>query len=257
MGIILKSRPEIKLMRKSGRLAQTILMRLGEATEVGVTPKELDKLARRMLEEGGARSPFLGKRGHNNAIFPAAITVSVNDAIVHGIPDERPFENGDVVSLDVGTLLNGFIGDTAGTFGAGELSERAKRLMRITQEALVLGIKQAKPGNHVGDIGHAVQEHVEKHGYAVVKGLVGHCVGRTLWEEPHVPNYGKPGEGPRLRPGMVIAIEPMVNEGTDDVKQLRDRWTYVTADGGLSAHYEHTVAILSDGPEILTSVDAD
>lgn len=255
MAIKLKSRPELKLMRKSGQLAQRILVRLGEATAVGVTPLELDRIARRMLEEGGARSPFLGKRGHNNAIYPNSITVSVNEAVVHGIPTDRPFENGDVVSLDVGTLLNGFIGDTAGTFGAGELSERAKRLMRVTEEALYLGIKQAKPGNHVGDIGHAVQKHVEMHGYAIVKGLVGHGVGRTLWEDPQVPNYGEPGEGVKLRPGMVIAIEPMVNEGTDDVKQLADKWTYVTADGTLSAHYEHTVAILSDGPEILTRVD--
>ena len=255
MKIKLKSRPELKLMRKSGQLAQRILVRLGEETAVGVTPIELDKIARRLLEEAGARSPFLGKRGHNSAIFPNCITVSVNEAVVHGIPSQRPFENGDVVSLDVGTLLNGFIGDTAGTFGAGELSERSKRLMRITKEALYLGIKQAKAGNHVGDIGHAVQTHVEMHGYAIVKGLVGHGVGRSLWEEPNVPNYGEPGEGAKLRPGMVIAIEPMVNEGSDDVKQLDDKWTYVSADGSLSAHYEHTVAILSDGPEILTCVD--
>ncbi len=255
MGIKLKSRPELKLMRKSGQLAQRILVRLGEATAVGATPLELDRIARRMLEEGGARSPFLGKRGHNNAIFPNSITVSVNEAVVHGIPTDKPFKNGDVVSLDVGTLLNGFIGDTAGTFGAGELSERAKRLMRVTEEALYLGIKQATVGNHVGDIGHAVQRHIEMHGYAVVKGLVGHGVGRSLWEEPQVPNYGEPGEGAKLRPGMVIAIEPMVNEGTDDVTQLADKWTYVSADGSLSAHYEHTVAILSDGPEILTRVD--
>ncbi len=255
MGIKLKSRPELKLMRKSGQLAQRILVRLGEETAVGVTPIELDRIARRLLEEAGARSPFLGKRGHNNAIYPNCITVSVNEAVVHGIPNNRPFDNGDVVSLDVGTLLNGFIGDTAGTFGAGELSDRAKRLMRITSEALYLGIAQAKVGNHVGDIGHAVQTHVEMHGYAIVKGLVGHGVGRTLWEEPQVPNYGEPGEGAKLRPGMVIAIEPMVNEGTDDVTQLDDKWTYVSADGSLSAHYEHTVAILSDGPEILTRVD--
>lgn len=255
MGIKLKSRPELKLMRKSGQLAQRILVRLGEETKVGMTPLELDKIARRMLEEAGARSPFLGKRGHNSAIYPNTITVSVNDAVVHGIPTNRPFEDGDVVSLDVGTLLNGFIGDTAGTFGAGELSERAKRLMRVTEEALYLGIKQAKAGNHVGDIGHAVQTHVEMHGYGVVKGLVGHGVGRSLWEEPNVPNYGEPGEGVKLRAGMVIAIEPMVNEGSDDVKQLADKWTYVSTDGSLSAHYEHTIAILSDGPEILTRVD--
>ncbi|MBV9864648.1 MAG: type I methionyl aminopeptidase [Abitibacteriaceae bacterium] len=243
----------MKLMRKSGRLAQRLLNTLGEAATVGTTPRQLDARARRFLEEAGAKSPFLGKRGHGGPPFPAAITVSVNEAVVHGIPSDIPFNNGDVVSLDVGTFLNGFIGDTAGTFGVGEVSPRAERLMRVTKEALFIGIKQATVGNRTGDIGWAIQNHIESHGYGVVKGLVGHGVGRSLWEEPNVPNYGTPGEGVKLKAGMVIAIEPMVNEGTDDVRQLADKWTYVTADGLLSAHYEHTIAILTDGPEILTS----
>lgn len=237
-------------MRKSGRLAQRILRALGEASKEGVTPRQLDALARRMLEEGGAKSPFLGHHG-----YPATITVSVNEAIVHGIPRDTPFVSGDIVSLDVGTILNGFVGDNAATFPIGEVSARAQRLLRVTEEALYLGIEAAKVGNRVGDIGWAVQNHVESHGYSVVKPLVGHGVGRSMWEEPQVPNYGKPGTGARLKPGMTIAIEPMVNEGSDEVRQLKDRWTYVTADGLLSAHFEHTVAILSDGPEILTSID--
>jgi methionyl aminopeptidase len=247
MAIILKSRADIIAMRKSGRIAQNLLRRLGEAVQEGVTPLELDALARRILEESGARSPFFGHHG-----YPNTITVSVNDAVVHGIPTNVPFQDGDVVSLDCGTIVNGWIGDTAATYGAGTLSPRAERLLRVTQEALMLGIKQAKPGNRVGDIGAAIQEHIESHGYSIVRPLVGHGVGRKMWEEPNVPNYGEPGKGVKLRAGMVIAIEPMVNEGHHDVRQLEDGWTYVTKDGSLSAHFEHTVAILSDGPEILT-----
>jgi methionyl aminopeptidase len=247
MAINLKSRADIIAMRKSGRIAQRLLRQLGEATAEGKTPLELDTLARRVLEENGARSPFLGHHG-----FPNCITVSVNEAVVHGIPTNKPFENGDVVSLDVGTVVNGWIGDTAATYGVGELSPRAQRLMRITEEALYLGIKQAKPGNRVGDIGAAIQEHVETHGYSIVRPLVGHGVGRKMWEEPQVPNYGERGKGMKLRAGMTICIEPMVNEGHHEVVQLDDGWTYVTKDGSLSAHYEHSIAILSDGPEILT-----
>jgi len=250
MAIVLKGKAELKLMRKSGRLAQHILNTLGQAAAAGITPRQLDTLAKQMLHSAGAKSPFLGYHG-----YPASITVSVNEAVVHGIPSEVPLDNGDIVSLDVGALLNGFIGDTAGTVAIGEISPRAERLMRVTNEALYLGIKQAHVGNRVGDIGWAIQNHVESHGYTVVKALVGHGVGRTMHEDPQVPNHGKPGEGVRLKPGMTIAIEPMVNEGTDDVRQLADKWTYVTADGMLSAHYEHTVAILSDGPEILTRDD--
>ena len=250
MAIILKNSNEIKLMRKSGRLAQHILNSLAAEAHAGATPRQLDAVARKMLEGAGARSPFLGYRG-----YPATITVSVNDAIVHGIPTDTPFVEGDIVSLDVGAILNGFVGDTAGTFPVGQISERAQRLMRVTREALRLGIEAAVVGNRTGDIGWVIQNHVESHGYTVVKALVGHGVGRSMHEDPQVPNHGKPGTGVKLKPGMTFAIEPMVNEGTDDVRQLDDKWTYVTADGKLSAHYEHTIAVLSDGPEILTKDD--
>lgn len=253
---VIKSKNEIKLMRKCGRMAQSLLTQLMEASQPGVTPRALDELARRILADVGAKSPFLGKRGSSGPPYPATITVSVNEAIVHGIPGDNPLQEGDLVSLDCGVEAHGFMSDTAGTVGAGQLSERAARLMRVTHEALMLGIKAATPGNTTGDIGHAVQQHVEQHGYSVVRSLVGHGVGRTLWEEPQVPNYGEPGTGTRLRPGMTIAIEPMVNEGTHQIKVLDDGWTYVTADGLLSAHFEHTIAILSDGPEILTTCDA-
>ena len=240
-------------MRESGRTAQRLLNELGAAAQVGVTPRELDALARRLLEQFGARSPFLGKKSPGSPAYPAHITVSVNEAIVHGIPNDRAFKEGDIVSLDVGVLKNGFIGDTAGTFGVGQVAPNAERLMRVTKEALFLGIAQAKVNNFVGDISFAIQTHIETHGYAVVRELVGHGVGRNMHEEPSIPNFGRAGEGPRLRAGMTIAIEPMVNEGTARVRCLPDKWTYVTADGSLSAHYEHTVAILSDGPEILTT----
>jgi methionyl aminopeptidase len=252
VAIIIKGKNELKLMRKSGRLAQRILNELGAASQVGVTGRDLDAIARKMLEQGGAKSPFLGKRA-GGPPFPCVITVSPNDAIVHGIPTQSPFKNGDVLSLDVGATLNGFIGDTAGTFWVGELEPNAERLLRITKEALFKGIEAAVVGNTVGDISYAIQTHVETHGYSIVRELVGHGVGRSMHEDPSVPNYGRRGEGPKLRPGMTIAIEPMVNEGGAAVKTLADKWTVVTRDGSLSAHFEHTVAVLSDGPEILTS----
>jgi methionyl aminopeptidase len=240
-------------MRRSGRLAQHILNTIGAAAKPGVSTKELDAIAREMLSKAGARSPFLGYKRNHKVPFPGAICTSVNSAVVHGVPTPEPLNNGDIVSLDVGVLLSGWIGDTAGTFAVGEISPRAERLMRITREALFLGIEQARVGNHVGDISHAIQTHVEKHGYTVVRDLVGHGVGRTMHEDPNVPNFGAPHKGPKLRAGMTIAIEPMVNEGGEDVELLRDGWTCATRDDSLSCHFEHTVAILSDGPEILTS----
>lgn len=251
MAIIIKSKNDLKLMRKSGRAAQRLLNTLGEAAQAGATGRELDALARKLLAEMGARSPFLGKKA-GGPPYPCSITVSTNEAIVHGVPTHNPFHDGDIVALDVGVLLSGFIGDTAGTFAIGTPGPRAERLMRITREALYKGIEKAVVGNTVGDISAVIQNHVESHGYSIVRELVGHGVGRTMHEDPNVPNYGKAGTGPRLRAGMTIAIEPMVNEGTAKVKCLPDKWTYVTADGQLSAHYEHTVAVLSDGPEILT-----
>jgi methionyl aminopeptidase len=254
VAIIIKSKNDLKLMRKSGRLAQRLLNTLGEAAQEGVTGRQLDVMARKILDEAGARSPFLGKKA-GGPPYPCAITVSTNEAVVHGIPTNNPFHDGDIVSLDVGVLTGGFIGDTAGTFAIGTPSPKAERLMRVTKEALYLGIEKAVVGNTVGDISFAIQSHIEGHGYSIVRDLVGHGVGRTMHEDPNVPNFGKAGTGPKLRPGMTIAIEPMVNEGTARVKVLADKWTYVTADGSLSAHYEHTVAVLTDGPEILTIDD--
>ena len=237
-------------MRKAGRVAKRLLNTLGEAAEAGVTAKDLDALAKKFLASAGAKSPFLGHHG-----FPNYITVSVNEAVVHGIPNAVPFKEGDIASIDVGTILNGFIGDNAWTYPIGEVSAKAQRLMRISEESLFKGIAEAKVGNRTGDIGWAIQNHCESHGYSLVRELCGHGVGRKMWEEPQVPNYGQRGQGVLLRPGMTIAIEPMVNEGARGVRQLSDNWTYVTADGSLSAHYEHTIVILSDGPEILTSAD--
>ena len=250
MKIAYKNRAQIEAMRKSGRLARRVLDAIGQAAQEGTTPRQLDTLARRLIAEAGAKSSFLGHHGYQHTI-----TVSVNEAVVHGIPTIVPFRSGDVVSLDVGTVLGGWVGDNAHTVGIGEVSAKAARLMKVTEEALYLGIAQAKVGNRTGDIGWTIQNHCESHGYGVVLPLCGHGVGRSMWEEPSVPNYGKRGQGVVLKPGMTIAIEPMINEGTPDVRQLSDKWTYVTADGKLSCHYEHTIAITSDGPEILTLSD--
>jgi len=247
MAIKLKSKNDIKLMRESGRIAGRILRELGEASKIGVSGKDLDQVARELLKSSGAKSAFLGHHG-----FPATITVSPNDAIVHGIPTDAPFSDGDIISLDFGTIYRGFVGDNAHTFEIGEVSDSAKRLLRITEESLVIGIKAAVVGNTTGDIGHAIQSYVESHGYSIVRPLCGHGVGRQMWEDPQVPNYGNPGQGPKLKAGMTIAIEPMVNAGHEDVVQDKDGWTYRTRDGSLSAHFEHSIVILSDGPEILT-----
>ena len=255
MSIILKGKNELKHMRRAGRVAQRILMELGEAAQGGATGRELDRLARKLLEQNGAKSPFLGKRVPDAPPYPCVITVSTNSAIVHGIPTENAFHPGDLASLDVGAILNGFIGDTAGTFAVGTPTPRGERLLRVTREALYKGIEKAVVGNTVGDISAAIQNHVESHGYSIVRELVGHGVGKTMHEDPNVPNFGKAGSGPKLRAGMTIAIEPMVNEGRAAVKTLPDKWTVVTKDGSLSAHFEHTVAVLSDGPEILTIDD--
>ena len=250
MKIAYKNRAQIEAMRKSGRLARRVLEAICAAAQEGTTPRQLDTLARRLIAEGGAKSSFFGHHGYQHTI-----TASVNEAVVHGIPGNIPLRRGDIASLDVGTLLGGWVGDNAHTVGIGEVSAKAARLMKITEEALYLGIKEAKVGNRTGDIGWVIQNYCESHGYGVVRPLCGHGVGRSMWEDPQVPNYGNRGQGTLLKPGMTIAIEPMVNEGTHEVRQLSDRWTYVTADGKLSCHYEHTIVITSDGPEILTLAD--
>ena len=249
--IVLKTARELKLMRAAGRISQRALRLAGSAVEPGVTTKEIDTLVRKYIEEQGAIPSFLGYGG-----FPASACISVNNVVIHGIPSEKcVLKQGDIVSIDIGACLNGYHGDNAWTFPCGDISDDAKRLLKTTEESLFKGIQAAKAGAKVGDIGHAVQEYVELRSYSVVRDFVGHGVGAKLHEDPSVPNYGAPGRGARLLPGMAIAIEPMVNMGSHKVKVLRDKWTTVTADGKLSAHFEHTLAITADGPVILTLPD--
>jgi len=222
---------------------------LTEAVQPGMTTGELDRLAEEFIRAHGGRPAFKGYRG-----FPASICPAVNDEVVHGIPGDRRLKEGDIVGLDVGVEMNGYYGDAAVTVPVGKASKEALRLLEVTREALMAGVARAKAGNRVGDISHAIQSHVEKHGYSVVRSLVGHGIGREMHEEPQVPNYGPEGRGPRLMAGQVIAIEPMVNVGGADVVTQPDGWTVVTKDGSLSAHFEHTVAVGGDGPEILSAL---
>ena len=249
--VILKTVPEIAKMRAAGRISQRALQLAGKAVEPGVSTYELDTLIRQYIEKQGATPSFLGYGG-----FPASACISVNHVVIHGIPGKAQIlQNGDIVSIDVGACLEGYHGDNAWTFACGDVSKEAQALMDATREALFEGIAQAVAGNRIGDIGHAVQQYAEARSYSVVRDFVGHGVGAKLHEDPSVPNYGIPGHGLRLRPGMVIAIEPMINQGTPRVRVLKDKWTTVTADGLLSAHFEHTIAITSNGPVILTSPD--
>ena len=213
----------------------------------GITTEELDRLAEEYIKRHGGIPAFKGYRG-----YPRSLCVSVNEEVVHGIPGKRKLKEGDIVSLDLGVLMDGYYGDAAITVPVGKVSELAKKLIKVTEEALYRGIEMARPGNRLSDISHAIQTHVEKAGFSVVREFVGHGIGKQLHEEPQVPNFGPPNRGPRLEPGMVLAIEPMVNTGTWEVRILPNGWTVVTADGGLSAHFEHTVAITDNGPEILS-----
>lgn len=249
--IVLKTARELKFMRAAGRISQRALRLAGEAVEPGVTTQEIDNIVRKYIEEQGATPSFLGYGG-----FPASACISVNNVVIHGIPSKKcVLKQGDIVSIDVGAFFEGFHGDNAWTFACGDVSKEASALMKATEESLFEGIKHAVAGARVGDIGHAVQEYVELRSYSVVRDFVGHGVGAKLHEDPSVPNYGTPGRGVRLLPGMAIAIEPMVNMGSHEVKVLDDEWTTVTVDGKLSAHFEHTVAITPDGPVILTLPD--
>ena len=244
-----RNREEIDKLRKAGQLVAKTLRELGRAVRPGVTTSELDQLAESFIRDHGARPAFKGYRG-----FPASICPSVNDEVVHGIPGPRVLQAGDIVGMDVGVELDGYYGDAALTFPVGEVSDEARKLLEVTREALMLGIAQARSGNRVGDISNAVQVSVEGHGYSVVRALVGHGIGREMHEEPAVPNFGPPGRGPRLMTGLVLAIEPMVNIGGFEVVTRSDGWTVATKDGTLSAHFEHTVAVGPDGPEILSVV---
>lgn len=251
--ILLKSRSEIEKMRAAGRVVHKVLKEVGEAVRPGVTTGELDDLAARIISEAGGTSPFLGYAPAGHPPYPAWTCISVNEEIVHGIPGRRALQEGDIVTIDCGVELDGFVGDSACTYGVGKISPKARKLLDVTQEALFKGIEQAKAGNRISDIGAAVQRHAEKNGYSVVRELTGHGVGRSMHEDPQVPNYGRPGRGPAIECGMTFAIEPMVNAGRKDIQCLDDDWTIVTADRTLSAHFEHTVAILDSGTLILTN----
>ena len=249
--IVLKTSRELSIMRKAGKISQKALRLAGEAVEPGVSTWEIDKIVRQYIESEGASPSFLGYSG-----YPASACISVNNVVIHGIPSKSTLlKKGDIVGIDIGACYEGYHGDNAWTFACGEVSDEAQALLDATEKSLFLGIEQAVPGNRVGDIGHAVQAYVEARGYSVVRDFVGHGVGAKLHEDPSVPNYGTPGRGVRLLPGMTIAIEPMVNQGAYQVKVLDDGWTTVTVDGRLSAHFEHTIAITPDGPVILTLPD--
>ncbi len=249
--IVLKTSRELAAMRDAGRISARALKLAGEAVEPGVSTWEIDRVVRRYIEEQGATPSFLGYGG-----FPASACISVNNVVIHGIPDKKTIiKQGDIVSVDVGATFEGFVGDNAWTFPCGDISPEAQSLLDATREGLFEGIKAAQAGNRIGDIGSAVQRYVETRGYSVVRDFVGHGVGAKLHEDPSVPNYGTPGRGVRLLPGMTIAIEPMINQGVYDVKVLSDGWTTVTADGKLSAHFEHSIAITENGPVILTLPD--
>lgn len=245
--IVLKTASELAAMRRAGQATARALARVAEAIRPGVTTRELDAIAEEAIRKEGGVPAFKGYRG-----FPASVCLSVNEVVVHGIPSDRRLEPGDIISIDIGVILEGFYGDMARTFPVGVISPRAERLLAVTWEALERGIAAARAGSRVSDISWAIQSYVEAQGYSVVKEFVGHGIGREMHEDPPVPNYGRPGRGPRLEPGMVLAIEPMVNEGRDKIKVLSDRWTAVTVDGKLSAHFEDTVAIWPDRTEILT-----
>jgi len=246
----LKSREEIEKMRKAGAVVAQVLLEIEELIKPGATTADLDLFAQTRTKELGAKPAFKGYHG-----FPGTLCVSVNEEVVHGIPSKkRVLKEGDIVGVDFGVILDGWFGDSAKTFGVGTIGGEAKKLLEITEKSLYLGIAEAKAGQNLFDIGHAVQNFVESHGYSVVREFVGHGIGKSLHEDPQVPNFGVRGKGMVLKPGMVIAIEPMINAGKPDVRVLADGWTAVTVDKRLSAHFEHTVAITENGTEILTKI---
>jgi len=247
--IILKSESEIAAMRKAGRVVAQAHEIVRERLRPGITTADIDRWVAEFFQRVGAVSAFKGYHG-----YPAHVCTSVNDEVVHGIPGPRVLEEGDIIAVDIGAFVDGFCGDSAWTYPVGQVSELAQKLLRVTEESLMKAIEQAVAGNRLSDIGHAVQSHVEAAGFSVVKSFVGHGIGRSMHEAPQIPNFGRPGRGPKLKEGMTLAIEPMVNAGGDDVRILEDNWTAVTADGSLSAHFEHTVAVREGQAEILTVV---
>lgn len=246
--IVLKTNRELSLMREACRISAGALRVAGEAVQPGVTTEEIDRIAYEYIIKQGAKPNFLNYNG-----FPATACISINDEVIHGIPSKkRVIKEGDIVSIDLGAVLDGYNGDNAATFAAGKITPEAERLINTTRESLYKGIEAAVAGGRIGDISSTVQTYCEERGFSVVRDFVGHGIGAKLHEDPSVPNYGTPGRGVRLLPGMTLAIEPMINMGGYEVRQLSDGWTIKTRDGGLSAHFEHTVAITADGPKILT-----
>ena len=246
--IVLKTVRELSIMREACRISAGALKLIGQAIEPGVTTAELDRMAEKYIRSEGAVPNFLNYNG-----YPATACISINNEVIHGIPTaSRKIQAGDIVSVDLGAMFNGYHGDNAATFACGDVSAEAKRLMDTTRESLYEGIRAARAGSRIGDISFAIQSYVEARGYSVVREYVGHGVGTSLHEAPEVPNFGTAGRGIRLMPGMTLAIEPMINIGKPDVKVLPDGWTVITKDGSLSAHFEHTIAVTSDGPQIMT-----
>lgn len=247
--IIIKSSQEIERMKKANRLVALTLKEISLFIVEGMSTRDLDNLAENYIYKNGGEPAFKGYRG-----FPSTLCISINQEVVHGIPSSRKIQDGDLVSIDLGVYLDGYYGDAAISIGVGKITKETERLIQVTKSALDIGIKNALPGRHLSDVSSSIQQYVENNGYSVVRSFVGHGIGTSLHEEPQIPNFGKPGKGPLLKKGMVLSIEPMVNAGQYDVNVLEDNWTVVTADGSLSAHFEHTVAIMENGPEILTEV---
>lgn len=245
--INIRTGPELGLIRKSGEVLRDTFLEVEKNIRPGVSTGELDRIAEDFIRSRGGVPAFKGYQG-----YPASICASIDEQVVHGIPGPRKLEEGNIIGIDMGVVLNEYYSDATRTYSVGTVSEEALRLMKVTKEALDLGIDKAREGNHLSDISHAIQTHAEQHGYSVVRVLVGHGIGRRMHEEPQIPNFGPPGHGPLLKAGMVLAIEPMVNVGTSDVLTLKDNWTFVTVDGKLSCHFEDTVAITNGGPEIMT-----
>jgi methionyl aminopeptidase len=247
--IIGKSKKELDRMRAAGQLVGQVLQALRDMVEPGITTMEIDRRAEKMIRDAGALPTFKGYHG-----FPYSICASVNEQVVHGFPSDYKLREGDIFSIDCGVTLGGFVGDTATTVPVGKVSDEWLDLVRVTEGCLDLAIEECRPGKHLGDIGAAVQQHAEGHGYSVVRDYVGHGIGRKMHEDPQIPNYGKPGNGPKIKAGYVFAVEPMVNLGSHFTRVLADGWTVVTLDGKPSAHVEHTIAITEEGPEVLTKV---
>lgn len=247
--IVLKSKEEIEKMAQSCRIVAKTLKAVKDIIQPGKTTGEIEKYVDKYVRDHDAVPAFKGYRG-----FPASICASVNNEVIHGIPSNRILKEGDIIGIDLGVFKDGFYGDAAYTFPVGKIHPDAEKLLRVTEEALYIGIEQSRKDKRVSDISHAIQKHIEANGFSVVRAFVGHGIGRSLHEEPHIPNFGQPGMGPKLKPGMTLAIEPMVNQGNYDVMILDDGWTAVTKDGKLSAHFEHTIVVTEDNPRILTQI---